>query len=146
MLRAYALHRPLSVFLALGSVMFLFGLLPIARFLYFAYEGNSAGHVQSLILGCTLTIMGASAWIVGMLADLIAANRKLLEMTLEKVRILELGLLHQGDATDTRQKSGSTRECGDIEEEILTQLKSLPLDSQIPSGLKVATFDSEQGE
>ena len=92
MLRAYALHRPLSVFCALGASLFLLGTIPFCRFLYFAIVGTSEGHIQSLIMGSALTMLGASAFIVGLLADLIAANRKLLEMTLEKVRGLELQL------------------------------------------------------
>ena len=92
MLRAYALHRPLSVFLGIGCGLFALGLAPIARFLYFASIHDGAGHVQSLILGVALTILGGSVGSLGLLADLIAANRQLLESTLEKVRGLELQL------------------------------------------------------
>ena len=82
MLRAYALHHPLSVFFGLGLVLFALGITPICRFLFFYINGDGNGHVQSLLLGCALVLLGSGAWIVGLLADLIAANRKLMETTL----------------------------------------------------------------
>ncbi len=107
MLRAYALHRPLSVFFGMGSVLFAMGSAPIARFLYQAWLGHGAGHLQSLILGGALTMLGASVCILGLLADLISANRQLLEMTLEKVRGLELQLAHVAQSSSpTSQSTG----------------------------------------
>ncbi len=91
MLRAYAMYRPFSVFFTLGLVLFACGLLPVMRFLYFFAVGDGNGHIQSMVLGVTLTILGALSWCLGILADLISANRQLLEITLEKVRRLEIG-------------------------------------------------------
>lgn len=108
MLRAYALHRPMSVFFGIGSVLFLIGTAPIARFLWFAALGERSGHIQSLILGGALTMLGGSVCILGLLADLIAANRQLLETTLEKVRGLELQMHHltnQATASERAQTS-----------------------------------------
>ena len=90
MLRAYAMYRPFSVFFTLGLVLFFAGLLPVIRFLYFFSVGDGDGHIQSMVLGVALLILGALSWCLGILADLISANRQLLEMTLEKVRRLEL--------------------------------------------------------
>ncbi len=90
MLRAYAMYRPFSVFFTLGLALFAGGLVPIMRFLYFFAIGDGNGHVQSMVLGVTLMILGALSWCLGILADLISANRQLLEITLEKVRRLEL--------------------------------------------------------
>lgn len=90
MLRAYAMYRPFSVFFTLGLALFAGGLIPIMRFLYFFAIGDGNGHVQSMVLGVTLMILGALSWCLGILADLISANRQLLEITLEKVRRLEL--------------------------------------------------------
>jgi glycosyltransferase involved in cell wall biosynthesis len=92
MLRAYVLHRPLSVFFGMGCVLFALGVAPLARFLYFVMLSDGVGHVQSLIIGGTLMILGGSVCILGLLADLISANRKLLETTLEKVRGMEMQL------------------------------------------------------
>jgi len=90
MLRAYALYRPLSVFFTVGFLLLAAGSIPIGRFLYYSFTGAGNGHIQSLVLGSTLAIMGTSAWMVGLLADLISANRQLVERTLEKVRGLEI--------------------------------------------------------
>ncbi|MCW2392414.1 glycosyltransferase involved in cell wall biosynthesis [Sphingobium sp. B1D7B] len=89
MVRAYTMYNPLRVFLIAGVACAVIGALPIVRFLYFALIGETAGHIQSLILGGALLVLGVVAGMLGVLADLIAGNRKLLEMTLEHVRRLE---------------------------------------------------------
>ena len=61
----------------------------MARFLYFYVQGQGNGHVQSLILGGVLLVFGFVTLLVGVVADLIAVNRMLLEMLLEKVRRLD---------------------------------------------------------
>jgi hypothetical protein len=86
LVRTYAMYQPLKVFFVLGAVLLALGLAPIVRFLYFFLRGDGAGHVQSLVLGGALTIAGFIALVVGLLADLIAFNRRLLEMLLERAR------------------------------------------------------------
>jgi hypothetical protein len=49
------------------------------RFLVFFLAGSGGGHVQSLILAALLMGMGFQVIVLGVLADLIAVNRKLLE-------------------------------------------------------------------
>ena len=90
--RAYTTYNPLHVFGGVGLFLALLGLLPILRFLWFALDGDSAGHVQSLVIGGAVLILGAITFLLGMLADLISANRKLAEATLEKLRRLEARL------------------------------------------------------
>lgn len=90
MIRMYAMFRPLRTFFYLGSTMLIIGAIPIIRFLYFFLSGDSAGHIQSLILGGTFMTMGFLTLTVGLVADLINFNRRLIEMTLERVRRLEL--------------------------------------------------------
>ena len=92
LLRAYAMYKPLRLFFAIGLVMLVIGLLPIARFLYFYLNGDGAGHIQSIVLGATLVIMGAATMLIGLLADLINFNRKLLEIALVKIANIELRL------------------------------------------------------
>jgi len=70
--------------------MTILGLLPILRFLYFYFTSGGAGHIQSLLLGSVLVILGFITFLIGLLADLISFNRQLLEMTLERVKRLEL--------------------------------------------------------
>jgi hypothetical protein len=92
MLRIYAMYQPLKVFAIVGAVLAVIGVLPIFRFLYFYAIGDGEGHVQSLILGGALVIIAVLSFLIGLVADLIAFNRQLLEITLEKVREMELNL------------------------------------------------------
>jgi glycosyltransferase involved in cell wall biosynthesis len=91
MVRMYAMYRPLRVFFYLGLGLSLAGALPILRFLYLYMIGNGDGHIQSLVLGGVLVVIGFVTLLFGLLADLVNFNRQLIEMTLEKVRRLELG-------------------------------------------------------
>lgn len=89
MVRAYAMYNPLRFFVALGLLAGLAGLGPILRFLYFVAVGDPGGHVQSLVLGGVLMLLGALCVMLGIVADLIGRNRQLLETVLERVRQLE---------------------------------------------------------
>ncbi len=86
MLRIYATYEPLKVFSIIGTIVALAGVLPIVRFLYLFSIGQGGGHVQSLILGGALLIVGFQVMVIGLLADLIAANRRLVEDALFRVR------------------------------------------------------------
>ena len=77
--RIFIVYRPFRSFAAIGSVLFTIGFLIDARFLWHYAMGDGAGHVQSLILGALLLGMGFQTLLVAFLADLLAANRKLLE-------------------------------------------------------------------
>lgn len=90
MLRTYAMYHPLRVFAALGAVLVALGGIPIARFLVHYFRDGGAGHVQSLVLGGALVVIGLVTLLVGVVADLLAFNRQLLEIVLQKVRRLEL--------------------------------------------------------
>lgn len=90
MVRMYAMYQPLRVFFFIGLILGTIGLLPILRFLYLYLTGDGDGHIQSLILGGVLLMMAFISWLVGLVADLINFNRQLIEMTLEKVRRMEL--------------------------------------------------------
>jgi len=89
-LRAYTMYRPLRVFFFLGGLMIAAGTALGGRFLYYYVSGKGAGMVQSLILTAILLIMGFQTCLIGLVADLIAFNRKILEETLYRVRRLEL--------------------------------------------------------
>jgi hypothetical protein len=88
--RMYAMYQPLKVFFYLGSLLTLIGLIPIFRFLYYYLSNNGDGHLQSLVLGGVLVLMGFIAYLAGLLADLISFNRQLQEMSLERLKRLEL--------------------------------------------------------
>lgn len=88
-MRAYTTQNALRVFVGTGLITAIFGALPILRFLWFWLNGDGEGHVQSLIIGGALLMLGTIMAVMGVLADLIATNRKLLEMNLQRVRHLE---------------------------------------------------------
>jgi hypothetical protein len=98
--RMYSMYKPLRVFFYLGTVLMVTGLIPIIRFVYFYFTGDGDGHVQSLLLGGVLIILGFIAYLMALLADLIGFNRQLLELTLEKVRRLELLATERSEGDD----------------------------------------------
>ena len=89
MTRAFTAYKPLRAFVGTGALIAALGLAPILRFLWFWAAGDGDGHVQSLVLGGALLVLGVLVAIMGMLADLVAANRKLIEENLARTRILE---------------------------------------------------------
>ncbi|HJS58497.1 MAG TPA: glycosyltransferase family 2 protein [Vicinamibacteria bacterium] len=90
-LRIYAMYEPFKVFVLIGTALVLGGAALGARYAYFWWLGEVRGHVQSAILSVLLLILGFQTLQWGIMADLIASNRKLLEDLLYRVRKLELG-------------------------------------------------------
>jgi glycosyltransferase involved in cell wall biosynthesis len=79
-LRITALYKPMKVFSIAGGVFLIAGLALGARFLgYYFFGGNPGGHVQSLILAAVLIVVGVQTFLIALLADLVAINRRLLE-------------------------------------------------------------------
>lgn len=89
-LRAYTMYRPLRVFTAIGSLMSLVGTLLGLRYVYFILAGQAGGHIQSLILAAILLIVGFQVLLIGLLADLISFNRRMLEELVYRVRKMEV--------------------------------------------------------
>jgi glycosyltransferase involved in cell wall biosynthesis len=109
-LRAYMMYRPLRVFSALGGAMIVLGVIPGLRFLYFMFVVNQAGHVQSLILAAILIIVGFQVSLIGLLADLLSCNRKLLEELMYRVRKMETSRETPRNGRDCRKEDlGHTR-------------------------------------
>ena len=88
-LRAYIMYKPLKSFFALGSIPVILGVILGVRFLVLMATGYSNGNVQSLILCSLLIMIGVLIWVVGVLGDIIAANRKLLEDIQRRVRDID---------------------------------------------------------
>ena len=78
-LRVFAIYAPLRFFFTLAALIALPAIFAIARFLLFYLGGDGSGHIQSLILAAGLLAMSSVFLAVGVLSDLIAANRALLE-------------------------------------------------------------------
>jgi glycosyltransferase involved in cell wall biosynthesis len=91
-LRIYTMYRPLKAFSFLATLLFLGGSALGVRFLYYHFAGaGPAGHIQSLILAAVLLIAAFIVLLGGVLADLVGANRKLLEDAIIRLRRLEYG-------------------------------------------------------
>lgn len=88
-IRAFVMYKPLQFFTIVGSIPFLLGFILGIRFVVFMVLGESAGHVQSLILASTLLMMGFMTWVIGLQADVIAKNRQILEDVQYHVRKLD---------------------------------------------------------
>jgi glycosyltransferase involved in cell wall biosynthesis len=78
-LRIYTFYRALTVFLWLALPAFVGGLALGVRFLYYYLTGHGGGHIQSLILCAVLLNLSFILFVIGVLADLIGFNRRLLE-------------------------------------------------------------------
>jgi glycosyltransferase involved in cell wall biosynthesis len=85
-LRSFATYKPLRFFCGLGLLLFAGGCALGVRYLYFAALGEGDGHVQSVILSALLVGMGVFTGLIGIVADLIAVNRELLEKLLASER------------------------------------------------------------
>ncbi len=87
--RIYTLYRPLKTFFAIGAILTFLGFILGARFLWYFAQGDRGGHIQSLILAAVFLITGFHTWLIALLADLIAVNRRLTEDVLIRVKKLE---------------------------------------------------------
>lgn len=90
--RAYLMYKPLRFFAILGSVPFIWGVALGIRFLIMHWSGVGQGNIQSLILCNMLILIAVMTWVVGLLADLMAANRKILQEIQQKVRSIDYEL------------------------------------------------------
>ncbi|MBQ3600392.1 MAG: glycosyltransferase family 2 protein [Lachnospiraceae bacterium] len=88
-LRAYMMYKPLKCFTYLSVPPVAVGLAIGMRFLYFLVTDGGGGHIQSLILACTLIIIGFLTFMIGLVSDLMASNRRILTDTQYHVRRME---------------------------------------------------------
>lgn len=89
-LRIFMAYKPLRFFLLLGSIPFFLGTLLSIRWLVLFFLGTPKSHVPSLILAAILIIIGFQLWMFGLIADLMAVNRKLLEDVQLRLRRMEM--------------------------------------------------------
>lgn len=92
--RSYITYKPLRTFFYLSLIPAVFGLAICFRFLYYYLTGNGAGHIQSIILAMILLLISFYLLVLGILADLLAVNRRLLEdmqFRIKKIEIKENG-------------------------------------------------------
>ena len=90
MIRMYTMYQPLRFFFYVGILCIIAALIPSVRFLYFFFATGGKGHIQSLIFAAILFIIGFNILMIGLLADVVSFNRRLIEETLLRVRRIEL--------------------------------------------------------
>jgi glycosyltransferase involved in cell wall biosynthesis len=87
-LRSFLLYRPLELFLLAGAALILVSGALGLRFLLYWFQGDGGGHVQSLLLGLGLLYAGGQVILLGLLADALRANRRLMQEALRNTRVL----------------------------------------------------------
>jgi len=92
-IRIFITYRPFRFFVTLSALVFLCGVALGSRFLYFYLIGDGQGHIQSLILTAVLLLIGFNTFTLGIVADLISVNRKLLEKIDWKIKRIEHQLI-----------------------------------------------------
>lgn len=87
--RSFMMYKPLRFFVMLGAVFGFVGTAVSVRFLIYVLLGTGAGHVQSLLFAVLCLLLGFQCIIAGFQADLMSANRKLLEDIQYRVRKMD---------------------------------------------------------
>jgi glycosyltransferase involved in cell wall biosynthesis len=92
-LRSYAMYSPVRIFAYLSALLFLVGMMLVGRFLYSYFENPAESrHVQSVVAGVGAVILAFLVGLVAMLSDLLAANRRLLEDIMARIRRIDAEL------------------------------------------------------
>jgi glycosyltransferase involved in cell wall biosynthesis len=94
-IRIFIMYKPLKFFIFFGSIIFSLGFLVGLRFLYFYLQGQGNGHIQSLILSAILLLIGFQTGVIGLLSDIISANRKILEDIQFRIRKFDYDQNHK---------------------------------------------------
>ncbi|KKD39243.1 MAG: glycosyltransferase family 2 protein [Limnoraphis robusta] len=78
-LRIFMTYRPLRFFTVLGSIPFTMGFMLCVRWLVLFFDNMTKARTPSLILAAILILIGFQLWMLGLVADVMAVNRKILE-------------------------------------------------------------------
>jgi glycosyltransferase involved in cell wall biosynthesis len=111
-LRLYAYYEPLRTFSYISLPFVVVGIFALVRFLYFYATGQTGvgRHVQSLVVGGTLITIGFLLFILGVIADLIAANRMLIEETMYRIKRMENAKDYPGLPDDSSSTSPNDKQ------------------------------------
>lgn len=88
-LRMFIIYRPFRFFAIIGSLLFFIGMFIWLRFFWFYFHGLGNGNIQSLIFSTILVTIGFQTVIMGLIADLLGINRKLIEDVQVRIKKLE---------------------------------------------------------
>ncbi len=88
LVRVYTMYQPMRVFFWLGIFTFILGCIPMGRFLWDYFFGDHGqGMIQSLIFGAIFLIVSSNLFALGIIGDLMAKNRTLIERMLREQKI-----------------------------------------------------------
>ncbi len=88
-IRVYSMFNPVRLFATIGTGFSFLGFLLGCRFVYYFLLGDGEGKIQSLLLASVLIIIGFQVLIIGLVSDLISANRRLIEDILFRIKKAE---------------------------------------------------------
>jgi glycosyltransferase involved in cell wall biosynthesis len=120
--RIYAQYEPLRVFMSLAILLFVLALIPWTRFFIAFVSGDGHGHIQSLILGSVLFNAAVVLAALGIIGDLLFAQRMMSQRIFERVRRVELQLgvppsHYEPGARDTGVEPTTGAKAGPVTEE-----------------------------
>jgi len=85
-IRSIMMYRPLKFFVTIGAIIGAVGLAFVIRFIVIAIIDSPDGHIQSLVLSAMMIMVGFQFIVSGLQADILSANRKILEDIQHKIR------------------------------------------------------------
>ena len=88
-IRMFIVYRPFRFFITIAGMLGFFGLLLVARFLYYFCQGLGNGHVQSLIFAAVFLISAVQVTIIAIIGDLLSINRKIMEDVQTRLKRIE---------------------------------------------------------
>lgn len=93
-IRSYLMFKPHVIFMTIGTILLILGLIPFIRFLIlFIINHGTSGNIQSLIFGTTFLVGAFLSYALMIIADLQRINRVLIEDQLERIKELQFGKL-----------------------------------------------------
>lgn len=106
-LRLSTVYRPYKTFLALSAVFLIPGMLALARFMfiYFFLPERASGHLQSVVIGGVCLVVGVQMMVLGIIGDLLAVNRTLIEDLLFRTKKLELKQAEENRVSKNRPQA-----------------------------------------
>ncbi len=107
MVRSYTAYNAFKICTRISFFMMLIGFLGMIRLAYYHFFNIGGSHVQLLVVSMMLIIVGANIFLIGLIADAVSINRKLLENVMVKIRSHDRNMqdLHSKTVDEVRKLS-----------------------------------------
>jgi glycosyltransferase involved in cell wall biosynthesis len=128
--RIYTTYEPLRVFLTAAAIVALVAIVVWGRFLVLFVQGEGEGHVQSVVLGAMLVVVAVQLAALGVIGDLLASNRVLIQRALERTRRIELKLGVEPSHYQPAERRSRSRDPVRYEPE--TEQETAPVAASVP--------------